>query len=366
MNRNQRRSRLGFVLLGSCLVATISAAPASAALSSGGFFVHAQNIQSPEFEATAGMGGIKSEGSTPDPGSGGDSASSADFSAGPLSLKVTPEMLAFSEANRKAQEEGRTGDIKTSPEGWQTIWSIRLSDQSTHPGILDDPDTSVVLLSKVSTPTGIEAVGGLQSDPNSPIRALYIKMGAVIQGYDYRGTPKDGATFSYADTGAQRAEGRYAMVNGKLIAIYVLLQSDGGIQVYRGLTPNTIFDGLPNNDGMPYLFTIDAGGNVTDLSVKYPDASRGYTRFDLNLRPDLGGYVIQYRDRTDGGPTLLVIDSDTNRPKSANYIDESGTEKNITIDSAADYNAQTGRNWDGKFDKFSDFDTAVPFRPTKP
>jgi len=282
--------------------------------------------------------------------------------AGPLTLKVTPAMLAFSDANRKAQEEGRTGDIKTDPDGWQTIWNISLSDYSTHPGVPADMSSAVIILSKLSTAPDLDVVNGVQSDADTPVRALYIKYDSVIQAYDFRAPAKVGDNFSYADTGNQVAEGRYTMTEGKLIATYVIRQPDGSFQVQRGLTASTVGNGLSSTT-TPWNATFNTEGKPTNLSLRFPDKSRGYSRVDLDDRPDLNGYVIQYRDRDSAGPQLLIIDSDTGKPKSADYLDADGATRTIEISSAADYNAQTGQNWDGKFEKFSDFDLTIPFKP---
>lgn len=367
MNRNQRRSKLAFVLLGTGLVVTLAGAPASAALSNGAFFVHAQNSEDPSIQALAGLGGLAEAGGSPggNPGDGSGSPvdtspSSLRISAGPLNLNITEDMLALSEANRKAQKEGRFDDIRTHAEGWQTIWWIDPSDQSIHPGITDK-NGAIIFLSSSSEDATLGDLYNLAL--NSPGRALafYVedKSQDIVQAIDRRNTPKEGDSYIYNKIDSRsESEGRYMMSEGKLIGVYVI-DNSGLIQLQR--EPAKLGDPKYTSNRFPYLVNLTATGEVQSISVRFPDKSNGYSSIDISDRPDLGEGMstIQYNDRTPGSSPYVVTLKDGQLVQ-AYYEDETGGHT-IQVSSAADYNAATGSNWNGKLYKFSDFDTSIPF-----
>lgn len=340
----------------------LSLPSASAALTDGKFLVHAQNTEDPTIEATAGLGGLKNGGGSADPENGGDVPGAVSYEAGDMKLTITPAMLAFSEANRKAFDEGRTGDIKTDPDGWQTIWYIDPSDQSVHPGV-SEKDGMITFLSGKSQPFNMDEFYTLANRNAGDGVAFYAQSKATdtIQAMDKRGTPKEGATYIYMKIGNQASSlGRYMMSEGKLIGVYVVEQP-GMLQVQR---ESAKLGETYSSERFPSLMSYDDSGNLDNISVKYSDKSRGYSRLSIYNRPDQGegGVVVQFDDRTPGtGPKVVVLNGD--KMVSFEYQNADGSSGTLSASSAAEYNAATGQNWDGKLAKFSDFDTSIPFRP---
>lgn len=387
MNRNQRRSRIGFILLGSCLVATIAVAPASAALSSGYFFVHAQNTQDPSIQALAGVKGLSDDAGGSDGGSdpdGGENSAAVTFKAGPLSTSITEAMLAFSEANRKAQEEGRTGDIRTDPDGWQTIWSYDAASNRMVPGIVGaEDDLSLVVFSKGSVAPSVNDAAGSESED---IIYQFFRQGrqSDYSITDYRVKPKDGAVFSYRATGAYGddssrnyyAETRYVSEDGGIVAVTVSKQADGRFTIQRSTNIRS-YPNYSKSPSKPYFLAFK-DGQPDDMSILLPDASAGYNQIQVQ-RIESGGFEVFYRTylgekngqnnfeykRTDGPMGVRVDES--GKFINLQYIDRNGDVQSVGENpTVADYNRVTGQNWDGKYNKFSDFDLSFPFQATNP
>lgn len=403
MNRNQRRSRLTFVLLGSSLVGILAVAPASAALSGGSFFVHAQNTDDPTIDAVAGHGGLQDgSGSNPggtnpdDGGSGGENggtnpgngeqSGATTIKAGPLSLSVTDEMLAFSEANRKAQEEGRTGDIKTHAGGWQRIWSYDAPENTMVPGLVGmDNDTALMVLMKNSTePLPNSVASGI---PGDDVAYRFFRTGrqSDYQVHDFRNAPKAGDVYSYATNGSYSddpsrnyyAESRYLSEDGSLVGVTVAKQADGRTTVSRSANPR-VYPSYSRSDTKPYNLAF-TDGKPSDMSILLKSARAGYNQIQIQAvgdefqvfyrtykgQTDNGQDDMPYGTRTDG-PVTLSYDS-SGKITSAGYRDRDGEVQYISGPlTVAEYNQKSGQNWDGKYPKYSDFDLAFPFQATKP
>lgn len=98
--------------------------PGTAALDGGRFFVHAQNDESPEIEATAGMNGRDAGG--PGTPSDGDKVL-ATYSCGPGTFSYTQSMKDLTESNLALHEQGRDSEMKLGPGGWEAVKALDVS-----------------------------------------------------------------------------------------------------------------------------------------------------------------------------------------------------------------------------------------------
>jgi len=379
LNSNQGRSRLIALTVGCALAVPLLTLPASGAVSDGKFKVHAWNLDTPKIEAYAGNSGTGSDaggnpgGGTTDPDPG---EALASFRSGPLSITVTDDMLAFSEANRKAQEEGRTEDIRTHSDGWQTIWSYDATSGSIVPG-LPDKNTILVVLAKNSLqPSPGDAVNGT----GGQITAVYLKNADDWYSIsDYRKTPSPGVSYYYAVSGNYYGESRYFSEDGTLVGVNVAHQNDGSMTVNRQDDP-TKFTSYPKSNSKPYSIRFE-DGQPTDMNILLKDSSKGYNQIQVQ-KTDSSMFNIYYRNykgqtpdgqndmdygtRTDG-PVSLIIDGSTGKIANSGYRDKNGNMQSTgALSGVAEYNQVTGQSWDGKYPKYSDFDISIPFEPTKP
>jgi len=341
------------------------AVPASAALDGGSFFVHAENVESPEFKATAGIGGTAQEGEAPgeeNPG-GGDEfpglAVVANFDCVSLSLRITQDMVDFSKANEERVAAGE--QALTHAEGWQSIRSMNTDGQDMA-GLPEDGSTpyAVILSSQMAE----------SFDPNSPSTLV---SGTNLNGQcsltDFRDAPAANNVYKYTNDGPNGyTESRYIEEEGKLSAITVQARSDGALGVDRQTSPQNTTPYQSNT--LPQRFTLGQDG-YTYLRMHFVDARDGYQRITLEERADGSGSVTFYNsdfsvaDRAQA-PSYIAWDTEGRFTEfqDSNQVSVMGDE--VGPFTAADYNAKTGKNWDGAVPKSSDFDLTVPFRPTNP
>lgn len=374
MNAKSSRAKIVLVsALGTALVLPLFLTPASAGLDGGHFFIHAQDLDAPKpHEATAGLGGLKGGGST-----GGDStAALATYTAGPLSLKITQAMVDFSKANVKAQEEGRTGDIKTDPDGWKTLWFTDSDGNYTQTPSSASADTTVFLSKRTTAPDWWEGAPGDMD--NSDTVAFYDKRGSSVEAGTKIGPSSAGTTFYYKKVnggsgGSSLKEGRYISEDGTTIAATVETMGSG-FNVTRTVSAGNRMPAP--SDTKPYKFESQSGA-VREIEVFPKTGAQGYNYITMS-----DGSVLRYMKLTDesgrlqsdydaqdprkDGPVYLSV-TPSGRFDSFSYFDSSGERQSggdgESTYSVADYNQITGQNWDGKYPKPSDFDFSKPFEP---
>lgn len=346
--------------------------PASGSTSDGKFQIHAWNTQEPTIEAYAGLKGLSESPATGENGETGTEV--VTLKNGPLSIRITEEMIAFSEANFKAKAEGRTGDIKTDPDGWQTIWSYDPATGKMIPGFADTSTMMMALAAGTDEPTTLQMVS-----MDKYVRASYIKpMDNFVYIVDNRAGAKDGAVFSYQQQpGGYYRETRHMEEDGKLIVVSVSRQSDGRMMVDRSndVTDIYSFTASPNK---PYQIDLypDGRRSLWNLLPGYQD---DYNRVNIYDNDD-GTFTVYYTNflgEKDGqqnteypkrkhGPIQFTVLGNGEFSR-ISYMDAGGNvqfiEEAVTV---AEYNAITGQDWDGSYHKFSDFDMSFPFQATKP
>lgn len=377
MNAKSSRAKIAVVsAVGVALALPLFLNPASAVTDGSHFFVHAQDQTNPKpHEALAGLGGLKSgDGSTGTPGGDDTSTALATYTAGPLSFKVTQSMLDFSAANVKAQEEGRTGDIKTDPSGWQTIWFYdNDSGDATQSMPAANSSNIDMILSKGSTkPSGDSLYNPVTDD-----MVLQYNSGSMTDG---RVTPKVDNLYFYKKEGGSGGgsvtNGRYTSQDGKLIATKVQTLSSGGYNVNRYVSPTNLAPVA--SDTEPYRLSTDNGS--TNMAIRLKTTTDGYNYIELSQGAD-GSLNLRFEDFTGldsygnaqadyalrkNGPVYLDLNSE-GKITAFSYFDSNGDrqsggdgESTYTV---ADYNSMTGQNWNGDYPKLSDFDTSKPFTP---
>lgn len=414
MNKKSRSSkRLIISTVGVALAIPLVAVPASASLGNSGFFVHAQNIQSPEFKATAGLkgtdqsgsgGGSSDPGDGSAPGSGGDGTGSggtgggtpgtgggdtgsgggaggtgsgdtgsdqndstvlASYKCGPMAVDVTKAMVNFSKTNEDLAAQGEA--LKTNSDGWSTISSYDTAKGSMALGFPDDGSLPPAL--SLSSGSDIAQPSQVTDDTKLMIfdlRPLGVDQCTIT---DLRGAPRAGATTSYTFTGSDTpgrdyySETRYLQEDGVLRLVNSGKQADGGQSVDRYVSP-TDFSTPLQSDTKPYSLRLGKDGQITyNQHLKTP--VDGYDRFYFSELPDGSGSEM-YLDQGTGnladrkhGPSRIVWDTE------GQIVFVNSTDGN-NYSSVADYNAGTGQNWDGSYLHASDLDLTVPFAPTAP
>jgi len=423
--------------LGAAVVLPIFFVPVSATTSDGTFLIHAQDYNNPKpHEAYAGLKGLKknadgswssaggnggSTGGGSGTGSGGDTgaggsgdgtetgsggstgggstgggtgASSNDgtygssgpgsssdtskvigtYTAGPVSLRVTQDMLDFSAANLKAQEEGRIGDIKTTPNGWKTVWFSDGADNYSQTPSSITADTTVYLTKALSAPTNWwDPTPGDMNNIDTVV--YYDKRGSSVEAGTKIGPSSVGTTFYYKKAGGSGGsslkEGRYISESGSTIAAWVETMSSG-YNVKRTISASNMM--APRSDTKPYMVDFQNGTpTMANIFLKTEvdgydviTTQNGYARYgkangslagdgsmDFSTPPRKNG-PIELSGTTNSFSQLTYADADGNYTP----IDEGKTSYTV-----ADYNRITGQNWDGKFSVPSDFDTSKPFEP---
>ena len=341
------------------------AVPASAALDGGSFLVKAENVESPEFKATAGIGGTAQEGEAPgeeNPG-GGDEfpglAVVANFDCVSLSLRITQDMVDFSKANEERVAAGE--QALTHAEGWQSIRSSNTDGESIAGLPADGSMPYAVILSSQMVDS---------FDPNSPTTLTY---GTNLNGQctltDFREPAAHWGVYKYSNDGPSGySESRYIDEDGQLSAVNSQIRSDGALAIDRMTSPK---GGTPyRSDSRPQNLVLSQDGS-TYLKMYLTGTRDGYARIIIAENADGSGSVTY---RTDSnvfaeraqGPSYIAWDSEGRFTEfqDRNQVSVMGDE--VGPFTAADYNAKTGKNWDGAVPKSSDFDLTVPFRPTNP
>jgi len=417
--------------LGAAIVLPVLFAPVSAATSDGAFLVHAQDYNNPKpHEAYAGIKGLKknADGSwSSNPGNGGSTGggsgsgtgtgdggdgtggggstgggsgsgsdgsggtgedgsqgtsgpgSSSDtsavvgtYTAGPISLRVTQAMVDFSKANVQAQEDGRTEDIKTTPNGWKTVWFSDGNDNYSQTPSSITADTTVYLTKNLSAPTNWwDPTPGDMA--NSDTIAFYDKRGSSVEGGSKLISQSVGNSFYYkkagGSAGSSLKEGRYISEGGATIAAWVE-NNGGGYNVTRTVSASNLM--APRSDTKPYRIDFQ-NGVATEAEMFLKTETDGYDIIKTQnnyarygkANGNLGGDRSPEFDNPlrKNGPFSISGSGDSF--DQLGYMDADGNSQFISDGgyTVADFNRISGLNWDGKFPKPSDFDTSKPFEP---
>ena len=358
------------------------AAPASASLDGGGFFVHAQNIEDSKFKATAGLkgvdpsgGGGSGGGTTPGGGSGAESPGGptdssgvlASYQCGPMELKITQAMVDFSKAN-----ESRTPE--TSPDGWQSMSSFYMATRSVALGYPEGE--AKALLVTLSDSMAVPAPLSLTPDT----KAFAYQEGEMCQIYDRRSTPKSGDRLSYnaypsydqvnAPERDYYADTRWILEEGELRAVTVAKQTDGRTTVDRGVSGSLVDHA--KSDSKPSVIYRGLDGSLT-IQVYLKTPIDGANKVSLGVNADGSGEVqyLDHRGLTADGQQAETYAPRKNGPVTVRwnssgdftYLQSYDSHENFgdSAFTAAKYNELTGQSWDGSYLKGSDFDLTIPF-----
>ena len=365
-----KRHRLIFSVLGMAVAIPLIAVPASAALDGGAFFVKAQNTESPEYAATAGLRGTAQEGETPggeNPGGGSDEGENpglavvSNFDCGSLSLRITQDMVDFAKSNEAAVAAG--GQAQTHPEGWQSIRTLD-SSRKDIAGLPEDPSSArgIVLFRDMAKSYNPNSTSALVSGTSSPNGQCSLK--------DFREAPAANNVYAYSnDTpNGYYSEARYIDEGGTLSAVNVQLRNDGSVSVDRSTSPRNTTPYLSNT--LPQRFTLNDNGLIS-FQMHLVDPQDGYQRIFFEKRADGSGSVTYTSDDylpaiRAQGPSSISWDSQGRFTEFTDSEERSVMAGEVGPFTAADYNAKTGKSWDGVVTKPTDFDLTVPFYPTSP
>lgn len=375
MNRATRR-RQGIIVsaIGAAILVPLVALPASASLDDGHFLVHAQNIEEPEYEAYA---GLKSDGSAPgggevDPGGDESSATLASYSCGPLGFAVTQAMVDFSKANQALAAEGKAP--QTNAEGWQSMAYFSATERKMIAGYPEDGSVPplVYLKSDMALP--------VPSDQPGPTNGVLLRLdnSANCSYLDARSGAAEGKGFGYwmLSNGAF-SESRYLREDGALVAVSSARQADGANTISR--KESAVSYNPAKSNSKPYSLSKSQAGVVrAELILK--ETIDGYNRITVTANPDGSGSIsysnylgansatslkIGAPNRTQG-PTGIIWNSE------GEITGLEGGKPGSTVFwrggpfTVEEYNEATGMNWDGSYQKPSDFDLNFPFAPTPP
>lgn len=379
MNAKSSSAKIAIVsAVGAAIILPLFFNPAFAVSDGSHFFVHAQDQDTPNpHEATAGLGGIKSDtggsGETPTDG-GDDTAALVTYTAGPVSLKITQAMLDLSAANVKAEEDGRSDDIKASSDGWKTIWFTDGDGNYTQTPSSSSADTTVFLSKKTTAPEWWDGAPGDMNNPNTV--AYYDKRGTTIEGGSKLLPSSVGTTFYYKKVsggsgGSSLKEGRYISEDGATIAAWVEIMSSG-YNVTRTVSASNLM--APRSDTKPYRVDFQNGSpTAAEIFLKTEvdgydiiKTQNSYARFGKsngNLSGD-GSPDFDNPQRRNGPSTISgsadSFDQLAYTDADGNYQVLGDGETRYTV---ADFNRASSMEWDGSFPKPSDFDTSKPFEP---
>lgn len=323
-------------------------------------------------------GGSNSGGSDGTYGNSGPGSSSdtseviGTYTAGPVSLRVTQDMLDFSAANLKAQEEGRSGDIKTTPNGWKTVWFSDGADNYSQTPSSITADTTVYLTKALSAPTNWwDPTPGDMN--NTDTVAYYDKRGSSVEAGTKIGSSAVGTTFYYKKAssygGSSLKEGRYISEGGSTIAAWVETMGSG-YNVKRTVSAGNMM--APRSDTKPYMIDFQNGApTMVNMFLKTEvdgydtiTTQNGYARYGKangNLGSD------NTPESTDpvrkNGP--FAISANGGSFDQLGYTDSDGASQFISDGpyTVSDYNRISGQNWNGSYAKPGDFDTSKPFNP---
>jgi len=326
----------------------------------------------------SGANGDGSQG-TDGPGSSSDTSEVVGtYTAGPISLRITQAMLDFSAANLKAQEEGRSGDIQTTPNGWKTVWFSDGNDNYSQTPSSITADTTVYLTKSLSAPANWwDPAPGDMNNPDTI--AYYDKRGSSVEGGTKLAPETSGTSFYYKKAGGSGGstlkEGRYISEGGSTIAAWVE-NNGGGYNVTRTVSASNLM--APRSDTKPYRIDFQNGSaTMADMFLK--TETDGYDT--ITVRNNNGSAYVRYGKANgnlagDNSPDSdnpirkngpISISGKVNSFDQIGYTDSNGTaqflgdgETRYTVD---DFNQASGLNWDGKFPVPSDFDVSKPFEP---
>ena len=352
------------------LAVPLVASPASAGLSDGKFFAHAQNIEDAQYAATAGMngstipgggtgGGTGGEGTLPggniaNPGGVSDtSAKVATIKSGPMSFIVTQAMLDFSKANVERVARGEAPEVY---QGWSFVYHI--GGTGIVEGLPEDGSIPEVI--------------ALSPDANGQVATITANAqlsGVVSSIDDNRADPRDGLRTMYSSIeGQSDTDGRYVMDHGKLVFVSIESSSSGNafVKIYTG--EKAADRSFLSSSVRPYTFRI-TNGNIESVSMMLPKTDDGANAVEVapfagglqltTYRSVSGIYDNGYAQRSN---SPLVVSS--NADGSIRYAGDS-------VDgpfyySVSEYNEKTGKNWDGSVYRLSsNVDTSIPFQVGK-
>lgn len=403
-SRIQRETVLS--IAAAAIAVPLIAVPAAAGLDGGRFFVKAWNVEDPSIMAIAGYGGLAhggqipgggsggtgpgggstdpgdgttpgggnggtgpgggtggsnpggGSGSTPQPGepgsgSGADSGSSADSSseffnlnAGPLSFRITQNMIDFSRANEQLMAQGQMDGLKTHADGWMVIASL----------VNGNPD--------IGYQAG--AQGYYLMDPMRGEAGIVAGAadGTEAQILDMRAKPADGVVTGYAFSAGTPyfTETRYATVDGKLTSLMVTRGPNGDSLSRNAEDGRSTF----RSDTVPASVIKYSDGSISRIQLNRVNVVDGYNRIVIERQTN-GSSTVTYDNPNSGGQAQRKLGPDTLRLDSSGKIVElfyysGGSRRSLTGDvSVAKYNQVSGDNWDGSYAKPSDFDTRIPF-----
>ena len=380
MNRRSRRSQKTiFSVVGMAIAIPLIAIPASASLD-GNFQIRAQNTADSQFEATAGMKGVGSGnggGGSEGGGESGDgatdtgpdySAGLANYNCGPLGFSVTETMLETSDTNNALYSQGATSGFR-STSGIQSILSVTPEFDPVYRGFPANGAQPAYVQLNSKLATGLDQNGRQDGFEVSYTDGELLGIGpGACEIFDLRYDAADGEAYGFAQSGTRVTEKRYVLEGGKLNAVSIDFQ-DNETAVTR--TESPVSSRAAKSDTIPSKVTVYAAGSEQkyDVTLSPATANSGYDTVRFFVNADGSGSVNYNNGRMPGSdgdaPSSLTFDSAGNFTQLA---DSSGNgvmnPDGSPATTVAEYNAATGKNWDGSYKKFNeaDYDLAVPFQ----
>lgn len=401
--KNFSSKKLILSTLGMVVAVPLIAAPASAALGGGNFHIHAKNTDTGQ-ESFAGFG-VKRDGSAPGGSGGGGTGAGGDgtggdgtnpgggtggdgtnpgggtpgtgggtpggggigdvdnstvltaYKCGPISFNLTQAMVDHSNANRALQNAGRGSETTANSDGMKEM--IHSADGlNSAPGY---PASGTPIVLQLNSEMDLPL--SLSTGPTLKVLAIdYETFGAgagTCGLYNFTKAPKAGESYGFVNNGSSIAENRYMNGDSGLNSTTVQ-EAPTATVVLRTLVGNDTQ--YAKSDSVPSYLVSYKGDNWEKLKTKvqmnYTAPRNGYDRLDYLVKLD-GSTQIEYRsgealvDRQQGPNTVVLNDQGA-----ITSVD------GVATSSAAEYNARTGKSWDGKLPKLSDFDASIPFKPS--
>jgi len=364
-------STLGVIALGVAVLAPT----ASASTSDGRFLIHAWNTDDPTIEAYAGIKGLNP--GTPGGGTApAPSVTLADYSCGPMALKITDSMVKFAQGNQDLQAAGKTDELKTNSEGWQGLYSFNsATSPNVQPGFPSDGSkpSQVFLTTDLSTPdrnasVPLNARAYAKSYPTNC--TLMDARGAAVAGNPYYYYFSKGTGTGGSDS---FAEGRYEQIDGSISATKVAPNTspNGAWSVNRYESPMSLKPAL--SDRYPSVRSPGFSAGAVQAVMTFKDMKDGSNYATVTANADGSGSISYAKWAGTVGPYGITGVGAPSRTNSPTFVawDSSGAitalsspGKTITAPfTVAHYNEITGQSWDGSYLKASDIDLSVPFEP---
>lgn len=348
MDSRKTKASLGIGALAlAALALPLIAAPASASLADGNFLIRSVS-GTPEktYEGIRGMGGAGNGSTNPGGGDGGENGgnqpnpSPVTITCDVVSFTVTPEQVAFSKANTDRYPT-RNPAMGVHAEGWSFITVNGNNIQSISeitPGAsvafnLKDYSEEVYPIVKGYFPEG--STGDCFAEDNTRKATgdyVYVTYSQNEQNLSYgRIVEIDGS--QYVETHRNSSDGSKSLVHADLPEANVRAAGVNSVPLKDGTVASSVSFYPEDSSFYP------GGAIVYNAFPAAPAIFSSVVRAD-RIEENFGQGSGVYQNSFNGGPNQATYDTYGNLISAY-----TGTN---WVSSAAEWNAQTGANWDGK------------------